>query len=102
MRGGAARTLTHGTTCRDVSDLIDGAAAVGAGVRGAGAARDARRLDGCGRAPEPGNDPACETIGALVAHVATAPWIMTAGSALTGVGYLATAAAARLAWPSEP
>jgi hypothetical protein len=30
------------------------------------------------------------------------PWIMTAGSALTGVGYLATAAAARLAWPSEP
>jgi hypothetical membrane protein len=40
-------------------------------------------------------DPVRETISALAASDATAPWVMTAGLALTGAAHVATAAALR-------
>ncbi len=44
---------------------------------------------------QPSFDPVLETISALAATTATAPWIMTAGLALTGVAHVATAATFR-------
>ncbi len=43
----------------------------------------------------PGFDPVLDTISALATQAATAPAIMTAGLALTGVGHVATAVALR-------
>lgn len=46
-------------------------------------------------AVQDGFDPVRETISALAASDATAPWIMTAGLALTGVAHVVTAAGLR-------
>lgn len=45
-------------------------------------------------------DPVRETISALAASTATAPWVMTAGLAITGACHLVTAAGLRAAAPA--